>query len=483
MRQNFSLSLLAIAALFSIYSCSKEPVADPDPVVDPTPEQPVDSTPSDFEADIEYVYDDSDFLNPERGMYITLGYNYYEDTDECTAALSVEQMRKRVRDAHMTLTFSEYYIHGTFDKEYSETFLKTVREDLNNHRAAGIKTIVRFVYIYKGPEVNPKPVNPTPEMTLKHVAQLKPIFQEYSDVIYVLQAGFIGACAEWCADVPAFKKAEKKALIDALLDALPETRQIELRTPDFKISLFGLKKADTLTIEKAFTADPLARIGGHNDCFLANGNDAGTYADGLSRKFWKCDTRYTIMGGETCMVNETYCKCDYTYENLIDYHWSYLNSTYNTDVLKMLDGEGCFTDIKKRLGYRLSLDKAAFDGRWMAGEPMTIHLSVTNTGFACLMNPRLVEFIIERADGKGEASVIRTDIDPRFWPAGETTFVEHRINLPENLERGVKYNLYLNLPDPEKTLYGNPEFSVRLANKSMWNAGTGYNLIYNFTAE
>jgi len=37
------------------------------------------------------------------------------------------------------------------------------------------------------------------------------------------------------------------------------------------------------------------------------------------------------------------------------------------------------------------------------------------------------------------------------------------------------YELYLNLPDPEESLYSNPAYSVRLANKDVWEAATGYN--------
>ena len=38
-----------------------------------------------------------------------------------------------------------------------------------------------------------------------------------------------------------------------------------------------------------------------------------------------------------------------------------------------------------------------------------------------------------------------------------------------------EYELYLNLPDPEVTLYNNPAYSIRLANENVWDETTGYN--------
>lgn len=468
------------------FSCGKEPSdtpSTPDTPTEDNPEQPADSVLLKFEADIEYVYDDTDFKNPERGQYITIGYNYNIDTNEVPAAMTAERMRQYVRDADMTLSFSEFYINGTFQNEYSEEFLEMIRENFRNHRKAGIKSIVRFVYVYKGEYVDPKPCNPSVEMTLRHVEQLKPVFQEFADVILVLQAGFIGECGEWVNPVPSFSKQQKGELMTALLDAMPKTRQVAMRTPDQKMSVLRLNRGDTLTVDVAFSDIPRARVCGHNDCFLANGNDAGTYNDKISRLIWKIDTRYTLMGGETCLSDPTYCNCPAAYENLEDYHWTYLNSTYNVNALTLLDEGGCFKDIRKRLGYRIYLDKAAFDGTWTAGGQIDMQFSVSNCGFASIINPRAVEFVIEAADNRNDRTVMAMDKDPRFWQAGTTNYWEERINLPDNLKPGTRYNLYLNLPDPEKTLHDNPEFSIRLANKNTWDEEQGMNLIYTFKAE
>ena len=45
--------------------------------------------------------------------------------------------------------------------------------------------------------------------------------------------------------------------------------------------------------------------GHHNDCFLASSLDRGTYINrSLEYPYLKDDTKYTVMGGETCSLSE-----------------------------------------------------------------------------------------------------------------------------------------------------------------------------------
>ena len=40
-----------------------------------------------------------------------------------------------------------------------------------------------------------------------------------------------------------------------------------------------------------------------------------------------------------------------------------------------------------------------------------------------------------------------------------------------------EYGVYINLPDPYPTIHDNPMFSVRFANKDIWDEKTGYNYL------
>ena len=80
-------------------------------------------------------------------------------------------------------------------------------------------------------------------------------------------------------------------------------------------------------------------------------------------------------------------------------------------------------------------------------------------------------------DSKGNTTVIPvTNENPRLWLAGKTRLFEVDFKAPAK----GSYTLYLNLPDPEETLHDNPLYSIRLANKNVWEESTGYNKITTF---
>jgi hypothetical protein len=73
---------------------------------------------------------------------------------------------------------------------------------------------------------------------------------------------------------------------------------VQIRTPFLKQKMAGV----ALTREQAYKSTNVARLGHHNDCFLASRDDFGTY---LSKETeYRClsnETRYLAMGGETCV--------------------------------------------------------------------------------------------------------------------------------------------------------------------------------------
>lgn len=332
-------------------------------------------------------------------------------------------------------------------------------------------------------EESDKPWDATPQQVLRHVEQLKPLLQEFYDVIMVVQAGFIGSWGEWYYTENFTDNASRKALVDALLDAVPENRQIELRTPAYKMKLYGYTLADTLTLAEAHKPTAKARLAGHNDCYLSSANDVGTYNGPSDRKYWGAETLYTIMGGESCELS-AYCHCagtDKYYGALKDLainHFTYLNLGYHQGVLKRWRDEGCMDEIKIRLGYRYVLDKAEFTKDVAAGKAFDIKLTLHNEGFSPAQNPRDAELVLCDASGK----VLKTwplNSDPRYWMPAEEKVIDQTVTLPDGISGAL--TLYLNLPDPCETLHNNPLFSIRLANEGVWNEATGYNKLYSFS--
>lgn len=422
---------------------------------------------------ISFTECDDIFPNPERGFYFTQSFK--SASASLLTASKIEQNRLQNR----TICYLGFYPKKYMDGHIADDFIQMVRNNMQVLRENGAKCIMRFAY---SDSENEKPWDPTPEVVQMHIADIKPVLQEYSDVIMCLQAGFVGVWGEWYYTenfefTPSTPEDHvlRKQVTDAMLEALPTDRSIGLRTPMFKRNMYASSYRDTLTLATAYNGSDKARVSGFNDCFGASANDLGTFDNDASREYWKRDTRYTLMGGETCGVS-SYCECAVTLKDCEDYHWTYLNIEYNRQVHNVWKDGGCWDEIERRLGYRLSFADV-YHSTPAAGEDMTVALQIKNSGFAAPMNGRAVELVL--VDGNGKKTVYElNDVDPRYWFAGRTVNIEKTISIPA--DASGKCTLYLNLPDPKPTLHDNPRFSIRLANDGIWNDDLGYNKIMEF---
>lgn len=414
------------------------------------------------------------FPNPERGFYFTQSFK------SASASLLTASKIESNRLQNRTICYLGFYPKKYMDGHIAEDFLQMVRNNMQVLRENGAKCIMRFAY---SDSENEKPWDPTPEVVQMHISDIKPILQEYSDVIMCLQAGFVGVWGEWYYTenfefTPSTPQEHtlRKQVTDAMLEALPKERSIGLRTPMFKRNMYASSYRDTLTLETAYNGSDKARVSGFNDCFGASANDLGTFDNDATREYWRKDTRYTLMGGETCGVS-SYCECAVTLKDCEDFHWTYLNIEYNRQVHNVWKNGGCWDEIERRLGYRLSFADV-YHSTPAAGQDMTVALQIRNTGFAAPMNGRGFELVL--VDGNGKKTVYDfDDVDPRYWFAGRTVNIEKAIAIPSDASGNC--SLYLNLPDPKPTLHDNPRFSIRLANDGIWDEELGYNKVMEFT--
>ena len=464
-------NLLLLAALLTFAaSCGKESETGKDD--DNTPVDPVETG---F-VTRTYQATNENFPNPERGLY--LPSEVYRADGKGIAEASLRSARLQ----GMTLHLLEFHLTDYVETEIPDDYLETIRLKFQSLRDGGAKCILRFCYS-NGFDESDKPWDATPELVKRHIQQVTPLIQEYYDIIFVVQTGFIGSWGEWYYTEHFTDNASRKQVVDDLLAAVPGSRQIELRTPAYKMKLYGLTLADTITLATAHQATAQSRLGGHNDCYLSSANDVGTFNGPSERKFWAAESLYTIMGGESCELT-AYCHCVGTekyngaLKDMAVYHVTYLNSKYHPSVLKRWREEGCMDEIKIRLGYRLVLEEGQFTKDAEAGKPFEIKLKLRNVGFATVQNPRDAEFVLTDASGK----VVGTwpvDSDPRYWMPEEETLIEQTVTLPEGVSGSL--TLSLNLPDPCETIHNNPLFSIRLANEGVWNEATGYNTLYTFS--
>ena len=424
---------------------------------------------------VAFTASDEIIPNPERGFYFPSEIYHADVRGIAEASLKANRLQGR------TLFLLEFHLTDFVSTDISEEYLQTIRAKFQSLRDGGSKCVLRFCYS-NGFSEKDKPWDATPDQALRHIAQVKPLLQEYYDVIMVVQAGFVGSWGEWYYTENFNDNASRKLIVDALLDAVPAERQIQLRTPYFKMKLYGFTLADTLTRAEAHQPTVKARLGGHNDCYLSSADDVGTFKNPNERKYWQADSRFTIMGGESCEL-AAFCHCEGNgkyygaIKDLTLTHFTYLNISYHKSVINRWKEEGCYDEIQKRLGYRYVLEEGKFTKKAAAGKEFSIKLKLRNDGFAPAQNPRDAELVLANAAG----AVVKTwplNSDPRYWMPGEETEIEQIITLPEGISGDM--TLYLNLPDPCKTLHDNPMFSIRLANEGTWVEESGYNKLYTF---
>ncbi len=422
-------------------------------------------------AKVSYELDDQFILNPERGFY----RQFTARSEGRPLSLSdIEELR----DQNMSLLLRMYYLDTFRDRGLSDQQLQLVEADLHMIRRGGCKCILRFAYS----SGFGRPDAPL-EIVLRHIEQLRPILKDHADVIAVMQAGFIGAWGEWHNSTNHLEADDTvRKIAAALLDSLPANRSIQVRTPRYKRIIVG--NDSVLTSKTAFAGKQQSRIGHHNDCFLADDTDLGTYELQRleqDRLYVAEDTRYVPMGGETCAVSP-FSEYENARAELRKLHFTYLNRGFHPRVLAAWQENGLFAEAQKLLGYRLVLLSSSCDPRTQPSGTWNVSLELQNSGWAAPINPRDVVLLMKSED-QPLTYEVRLPVDPRGWLPGDTITIDFAIGLPKTMKPG-HYNLSLSLPDPETRLEDRVEYAIQLANKGLWDSQTGlHNLRQSIVVE
>jgi hypothetical protein len=416
-------------------------------------------------SDVTYTAASDNFANPERGLYHHTGDCDKNDFSQAT-------LQGYRTSQGISLVMCVFYLAEYKNSAIAQSALDQLQQQAATVRAAGLKMILRFAYT-TSTAGDDAPLS----RVQSHLDQLAPYLSSNKDVIAVMQAGFIGAWGEWyytqnfgnAGVISATDLANRKAVTDKLLSVLPADRMVQLRTPKIKRTTYSTA---TVTSGQAYNGSTLSRLGHHNDCFLASPDDFGTYENtSVEYPYLQAETTYLAMGGETCASNPPRSSCPTALSELGQFHWSYLNTDYEPNVISSWNSGGCLADVTKRLGYRFTLQTATLPTAATRGGGLPVTINLRNDGFATPYNPHPVELVL-RNTSTGAVQKLALSTDPRRWTAGSTTTISQTVTVPASLPTG-SYALLLNLPDPQ--LSSRPEYSVRFANQSTWEASTGLN--------
>jgi hypothetical protein len=415
-----------------------------------------------------YPASDAALANPERG------WTHYTETrwspdGLAYTPLDVAQLRGWRELEGVTLVYRVFYLEGLADIDVIDpVFRAQVDADLAAARAAGVKLVVRFAY-------SPDTDHDAPvDRTIGHVQQLMPLVNAHADVVWVLQAGFIGRWGEWYYSASYTSDpsrpwsltdadwARRGRVLDALLNATGSDVLVQVRYPAI--------------VQRLLAGDPRAdRVGVHDDCFLASATDMGTFATASDTTWLARRSAATPVGGETCAPNAPRSDWLTAARELARYHWSYLNTDFHTGVLQSWGPAG-LAEVSRRLGPRLRLVSAVLPASARAGGTARVSITLTNDGWAAPVEQRPVQLVLAGPAGQTTSAL---SLDVRTLAPGTSRTVTATVRMPA---APGGYTLALALPDPAASLAADPAYAVQLANVGTWDATTGRNDLQQLVA-
>jgi hypothetical protein len=423
--------------------------------------------------EVRYRESTKAFPNPERGFYTPRMSNRMSRLDG-------------LRERGITLLLVEVDLKTFKERDLPLEKLEEVQAAFAAVRLHGLKVIVRFAYGFTGRDYRSDPKDM--DRILGHIRQLGKVFRENRDVLFGVQAGFLGPWGEWhgsnWGDPPSLQA--RRAVLFGLLDAVPEPITVHLRRPMFIRDIFaGEPGGAELTEATAYGGTRLSRIGWHDDALLSLPTDMGTYAQqGWDRERelrWCADHgRFTPFGGET-VPSSARTPIAQVVRELELLHATYLNSSYHGGTLNgwrkvAYQGGTGFEHIERRLGYRLVADRLRIAKVLDPRGTLRVELEVRNTGFASPHMPREVALVLSQADRTHRVAL--TGADPRRWfPEAGTVSLRGAVPMPADA-RGGRWRLALQLADPSPSLRGDGRYAIRLANEGItFDETNGWNVL------
>lgn len=299
----------------------------------------------------------------------------------------------------------------------------------------------------------------------QHLDQLATVLEENQDVIAFVQAGLIGPWGEWHNSSSGLDTPDNmKKVLEKVLRVVPSNIMVQVRTPHYKQDIFDTSAPVDESI--AYSDDYRARVGHHNDCFMAGPTDYGTYINIEAEKAFIADEGLFVPnGGETCPPQDGAPGCAEAAETMRMLRWTYLNLDWYKPTIDAWRSSGCFDEFQRNLGYRLVLVSAELPGKIAEGEDLHLKIEMTNRGYAPLYNEKVTILQLKNVESN-EIHAIDLPVDIRDCKPNGILAIDTAVKLvavPEGT-----YQLYLKIADRSEQLRSRVEYSIRLANKDTW---------------
>ncbi|MBV8209536.1 MAG: DUF4874 domain-containing protein [Burkholderiaceae bacterium] len=371
----------------------------------------------------------------------------------------------------------------------SDDMLRSMEQRLAAFAGTGMRLLVRFTYNF-GP-IAPTSMDAPIDVISTHIDQVAPILQRHKDLIFALEAGFIGTWGEWHDSTNGNDTAAaQKIVLDKELGYFQNLFPILVRDPGDLILYTG-------------TLQPQPGLGIHDDYYASNSSDAATWSPCAPRSGY-CLPSYTsqqfqtyaadvstatIFAGEFGAVYPTLQTCDALDQYSYTYHPQSISlHPYPPAVATFLGSEGCITDFYSKVGTRIVLQNVSVIGEAVPEGELHVTATMVNAGYGRVIRPRPVTLILAQqgqAVAKIEIPISRLDLRTLASSASPTpTTFQFDVVLPESLPLGpTAMGLVFHDPAPSlfhEAAYTLPLNSIDQDGKAVFDASTGFNRIATF---
>ena len=474
--------IIAVLAFFVLVSCAYKKSDLPGNTNESTAKKPGATTTVRYIADLSTV-----FPNPERGWHNRRDVDGRGDDDD----RDFSDLRETgITLVHRYLRLDDFKDTDTIPASY----LEDIQEALDAIRSYGLKIILRPTHVWsESPSVSEARI-------LKHIEQLNAVISANADVVCHLETGYLGKWGEWhtgrYTELSNRNDGDTRyRIIKKILETTPDNIPLAMRYPMHIREI--LEELSVPEFSEPLSQLERDRLGHHNDCFLFSDNDRGTYARNdlwfgdqtlEQQKQYAFDliTSYggnKIMGGETC--SPAIDRIGETQNEMAQANWTEININFWGRAIEMWKdhwlpesgndpAESEFDRISRKLGYRLRLIDATFPLSASAGGLYTFSANLSNDGYASVVKPRPIYLVFDNDSDQYKIELSKLDV--RTWVSGPVVLDEQTLTLPPDMKPGT-YKLALWLPDAAENLRSRPEYSIRFANREVWDTTRGYNLL------
>lgn len=449
--------------------------------------------------------------NPDRGFHLECNlladqmkspYNDYEVYSDNLYEKKVEQFG--AKKDNLTLVQQYIYLTKWVSQDLDAEALANIRKIFDLMKAKGYKAILRFAYNHAGLGTTG---GETERWILRHIDQLTPLLVEYIGQIATVQVGFIGAWGEWHTSPLVNDQSAKNAIVSALLRAVPAPYCVEMRYPSHK-------KALTLEEEQY-----RGRIGYANDYFTAGehshapGNDFIPNTEDYKMITDEMKVNNFYMSGEIPYNEETewglhelispmttlrilrehrYSAFDITqnydlnimswkrvkvYPSLLNNNQILFDESYFKDAEGNQVARSFYDFVRDHLGYRLNMrNESTIEAK---NGNLEYDLTITNTGFATVINPKEVYLVLVSADNQ-VVKEMKLDVEPNSWTpsTNEEPNQTAQYSIKGSIAAGVTgtYKVGIWMPEKSASLKNNAIYAVKFAPSEKlthWYDGAG----------